>query len=1041
MKKLILPLVMGAFMLLSGLGLQAQNAFVQLIHNSPDPAADSVDVYVNGTLIADDFPFRGATPFLPLLPNVTVNVGVAPKSSNSVNDTIANFAYVLAPGQTVTAIASGVLNPALFDTMANGAANIAFGVQLLSPALTNPTGNQTTIAAFHGAPDAPAVDVIANGGMMPLIGNLAYNSFSGVATVPSTEYLLDVNVAGTSTTAASYYVNLFPALASGNAVIFASGFLNPANNQGGEAFGLFAALADGTVLPLQAVGNARVQVIHNFADPIADTVDVYVNWLRDSLKLDNFPFRGATPFVDLPSGFEIDIQIAPKNSTSSSDKILDFSAPFMDGETYNVIVNGVADTTQFASNPDGKNISPSILSSAGAREVASAGDVDLRVLHGSTDAPTVGVAANGGLIVPSASYGDLTGYLGVDAAEYRIDITAPNDPSTVIAPFYVDISGLTGGAGVVFASGFLDPSANQNGEAFGLFAALADGTVVELQSVGNARVQVIHNSADPAADTVDVYVNWLTDSLKLDNFAFRAATAFVDLPTGYPVSIGIAGKGSSTSSDAIATFTPTLASDETYAVVANGVLDTTQFAANPDGASTAFTLFVEMGVRETASDGDIDLKVLHGATDAPTVGVNANGNAVVPAAGYGAFTGYLGVAEADYRIDVTGANDPSTLVAPFYIDLNGLSGGASLVFASGFLDPTANQNGEAFGLFAALPDGTVAELTAVGSGRAQVIHNSADPAADTVDVYINALADTIFLDDFAFRTATPFVDVPTEYPLRIVIAPSTSTSIADGIATIPATLMNGESYHIVANGVLDPSSFAANPDGEATGFTLFATNLAQEAAVDTNNVELRVFHGATDAPTVDVIANLSTPALVSNLKYGDFQGYLSVPPADYQLGITTAGGGVAGLVAQFLAPATGLKGGAGIILASGFLDPTTNQDGEAFGLLLVLADGTAILLTNTTGIYETLLVNDQLLSVYPNPATTNVNLDIEVENPGQVDVAIFDAAGRKVWSRSENLFPGQTEWNVDAMNLSAGVHTVVMKTETSISTKKLVLVR
>ncbi|MDA3943423.1 MAG: hypothetical protein PF694_07775, partial [Bacteroidetes bacterium] len=39
-----------------------------------------------------------------------------------------------------------------------------------------------------------------------------------------------------------------------------------------------------------------------------------------------------------------------------------------------------------------------------------------------------------------------------------------------------------------------------------------------------ARVQVIHNSADAAAEVVDV---WLNDELLLDNFAFRTASPFI----------------------------------------------------------------------------------------------------------------------------------------------------------------------------------------------------------------------------------------------------------------------------------------------------------------------------------------------------------------------------------------------------------------------------------------------------------------------------------------------------------------------------------
>lgn len=82
------------------------------------------------------------------------------------------------------------------------------------------------------------------------------------------------------------------------------------------------------------------------------------------------------------------------------------------------------------------------------------------------------------------------------------------------------------------------------------------------------------------------------------------------------------------------------------------------------------------------------------------------------------------------------------------------------------------------------------------TARLQIIHNSADPAAETVDIYVNA---ELFIDDCAFRDATAFQTVPAGIQLDIGVAPASSGSSDDVIATIPVTLQAHKTYVAIAD--------------------------------------------------------------------------------------------------------------------------------------------------------------------------------------------------------------------------------------------------
>ncbi len=460
--------------------------------------------------------------------------------------------------------------------------------------------------------------------------------------------------------------------------------------------------------------------------------------------------------------------------------------------------------------------------------------------------------------------------------------------------------------------------------------------VISAAAPTTARVQVIHNSADILAGSVDVYVN---DALAIPDFAFRSATPFIDLPAGVTLNIGVAPGNSTSVNDTLKNFPVVLTAGEKYVVFANGVL-TPGYAPNPDGRNTDFTLFVKPIAQETGTGTGVDLFVLHGSTDAPTVDVKVRelGSAtIVDNAAYGDITPYLTAPAQDITLDLYLGNGVN-YVASFSAPLTGLGGGSAAVFASGFLDPTSNQNGAAFSLFAALANGTVVQLPAATApnARVQVIHNSADVLAGSVDVYVN---DVLAIPDFAFRSATPFIDLPAGVTLNIGIAPGNSTSVNDTLANFPVILSADEKYVVIANGLLT-GGYAPNPDGRNTDFTLFVKPMAREVGTG-SGVDLFVLHGSTDAPTVDVKAReAGNLVLVNDAAYSDITPYFTVPAGNYTLDLYLADGTT--LVTSFIAPLTGLGGGAAAVFASGFLNPAGNQNGAPFGLFAALANGTVV---------------------------------------------------------------------------------------------------
>ena len=316
-------------------------------------------------------------------------------------------------------------------------------------------------------------------------------------------------------------------------------------------------------------------------------------------------------------------------------------------------------------------------------------------------------------------------------------------------------------------------------------------------------------------------------------------------------------------------------------------------------------------------------------------------------------------------------------------------------------------------------------FTFAQTARVQIIHNSADAAASPVDIYVNG---TLAFDDVPFRAATPFTTVPAGVTLSVGVAPGNSTSVNDTIVNFNVTFSNNETYVVVADGIVSPTGYSPSQP-----FGLSVYGMGREMASNSLNTDVLVHHGSTDAPTVDVYeTGVGAGLIVDDLAYTDFAGYLELPTADYTLEIRDETGTTT--VASYQAPLStlGLDGQALVVVASGFLDPTNNSNGPAFGLYVALAAGGPLVALPVSTPNSVSEVNATTVKMYPNPATDIVR--IEGVDLTTVNVSLYDMAGRNIANALQ--INGNS---LDITKLENGMYQMVLiNSEEEVTTLKLV---
>lgn len=184
--KLALPLVLAlgvALMGFAGAATAQDDARVRITHASPD--APAVDIWVNGSPAITNLAFGQATDLIPL-PAGSYDVAVTPAGSTDPEaDAVIAATLTLDAGAAYDVVATGLL------------ANITASVYPLD--LSPLADGSARLGVIHASPDAPAVNILANGS--PIVEDLMFPESSGYLDVPAGSYDVQVQVAESGATA------------------------------------------------------------------------------------------------------------------------------------------------------------------------------------------------------------------------------------------------------------------------------------------------------------------------------------------------------------------------------------------------------------------------------------------------------------------------------------------------------------------------------------------------------------------------------------------------------------------------------------------------------------------------------------------------------------------------------------------------------------------------------------------------------------------------------------------------------------------------
>lgn len=728
-----LPTLLAAFLFVPA--AVAQNASVQLVHNAPDRLIEFVDVYANGTLLADDFQFRNATTFLSVPPGAT-EVAVAPSTSASADEAFFSTGYTLDAGDSYFIVLSGLTQPQAY--LPNPDELPTDFRTLLLNARTGGSGVQFRFA--NGTPDARSVtfEIRGEGNVAE---DLGYESFSSYRSLGTRGTQFTVHPA----TAPSLYYGVFPVpLNQFNgtpALIMTSGFIDPFLNQNGPPFRLLTVASNGFVDSVSPVAvpdaSALMQFINNIGDPtLGENVDVFVD---GGLAIDNMFFRTATGFLSVAGPPIQQNTTISVHEPVTGQELASTTLTLIQGRRYVVLLNGVSNPSAFAPNPEGRDTGIDIVVWDGIRLESSAPeDGQVAFFNAVTDAPSMDVYWDSRRVTDT-SYGDPSSpsysrippsFEGAIIEAFPASTTFP-----VLIRHALDWFFVQGRAYVMVANGFIDPESNQNGRQAEIFLVTPDGLVIDLSDrervdLAPPTFQAIHLTPDPSIGSFKVELN---GTIVGDPISFREATPYIQIPTR-DVVIRLLD---ATSDDEIRALSFRAAPSTTRIGTLIGLAEPSEFLTNPSGRSTQldFPILLAEYPSTPALAAPFPINAMPDGPDYLVVAPDSQ--VVADRLPYGRFGDNVTFESrfGPFRI-FDAVSD--TLIATTTATFGDAVGRPSILALTGFLKPSENQNGPGYLPLYVLRDGSVFSFP-----DPQIVSNEAPISSvpSSLSVYPNPSSD------------------------------------------------------------------------------------------------------------------------------------------------------------------------------------------------------------------------------------------------------------------------------------------------------------